>query len=109
MINKNFIIQVTDLDTGLNSKIQFRFVDRETGQTVDNNRFEIDAETGDVISTASFLGQAGAAFRLMVEARDRDGEGLASKKTLLVSEDKIVNKRLLEILMIYILEPGNKR
>ena len=101
MINKNFIIQVTDLDTGLNSKIQIRFVDRETGQSVDNNRFEIDAETGDVISTASFLGQAGAAFRLMVEARDRDGEGLATKKTLLVSEDMNVNKGLLEIRVLY--------
>ena len=92
---------MTDLDTGLNTKIQFRFVDRETGQSVDNNRFEIDAETGDVISTASFLGQAGAAFRLMVEARDRDGEGLATKKTLLVSEDRNVNKELLENLVIY--------
>ena len=108
MINKNFIIQVTDLDTGLNSKIQFRFVDRETGQSVDNNRFEIDAETGDVISTASFLGQAGAAFRLMVEARDRDGEGLATKKTLLVSEDMNVNKGLLEIRVLYFLT-GDKR
>ena len=92
---------MTDLDTGLNRKIQFRFVDRETGQSVDNNRFEIDAETGDVISTASFLGQAGAAFRLMVEARDRDGEGLATKKTLLVSEDMNVNKGLLEIRVLY--------
>ena len=108
MINKNFIIQVTDLDTGLNTKIQFRFVDRETGQSVDNNRFEIDAETGDVISTASFLGQAGAAFRLMVEARDRDGEGLATKKTLLVSEDMNVNKGLLEIRVLYFLT-GDKR
>lgn len=82
---------MTDPDTGINSKIQYRFVDSETGETVDNNRFEIDAETGDVISTASFLGQAGAAFRLLVQARDRDGEGLAAQKTLLVSEDKTVN------------------
>ena len=82
---------MTDPDTGINSKIQYRFVDSETGETVDNNRFEIDAETGDVISTASFLGQAGAAFRLLVQARDRDGEGLAAQKTLLVSADKTVN------------------
>ena len=82
---------MTDPDTGINSKIQYRFVDSETGETVDNNRFEIDAETGDVISTASFLGQAGAAFRLLVQARDRDGEGLAAQKTLQVSEDKTVN------------------
>ena len=92
---------MTDPDTGINSKIQYRFVDSETGESVDNNRFEIDSETGDVISTASFLGQAGAAFRLMVEARDRDGEGLATKKTLLVSEDMNVNKGLLEILVLY--------
>ena len=92
---------MTDPDTGINSKIQYRFVDSETGESVDNNRFEIDSETGDVISTASFLGQAGAAFRLMVEARDRDGEGLATKKTLLVSEDMNVNKGLLEIRVLY--------
>lgn len=78
---------MTDPDTGLNSKIQYSFVDSETGESVDNNRFEIDAETGDVISTASFLGQAGAAFRLRVQARDRDGEGLAAHKTLLVSAE----------------------
>ena len=82
---------MTDPDTGINSKIQYRFVDSETGESVDNNRFEIDSETGDVISTASFLGQAGAAFRLLVQARDRDGEGLAAQKTLLVSEDETVN------------------
>ena len=99
---------MTDPDTGINSKIQYRFVDSETGESVDNNRFEIDSETGDVISTASFLGQAGAAFRLMVEARDRDGEGLATKKTLLVSEDMNVNKGLLEIRVLYFLT-GDKR
>ena len=99
---------MTDPDTGINSKIQYRFVDSETGESVDNNRFEIDSGPGDVISTASFLGQAGAAFRLMVEARDRDGEGLATKKTLLVSEDMNVNKGLLEIRVLYFLT-GDKR
>ena len=84
---------MTDPDTGLNSKIQYRFVDSETGESVDNNRFEIDAETGDVISTASFLGQAGAAFRLMVQARDRDGEGLATHNTLLVSVNIKCNQK----------------
>ena len=87
---------MTDPDTGLNSKIQYRFVDRETGQSEDNNRFEIDPETGDVISTASFLGQAGAAFRLLVQARDRAGEGLTAEKALLVSqEEKTSNKALI--------------
>ena len=78
---------MTDADAGLNSKIQFMFVDSESGAEVDNNRFEIDAETGDVISTASFLGQAGAAFRLVVRATDRDGAGISVEKTLLVSDN----------------------
>ena len=48
------------------------------------NRFQIDPDTGDVISTASFLGQAGAAFEMRVMARDQRGQGLSATKILLV-------------------------
>ena len=67
---------------GLNSQIQFRFVER---QGDGSNRFQIDRETGEVVSTASFIGQAGLSFRLMVAATDRNGEGLTTTKMLLVS------------------------
>ena len=50
-----------------------------------SNRFQIDEKTGEVISTASFLGQAGASFELLVKATDQDGKGLSSTKILLVS------------------------
>ena len=77
------VLQVTDADVGINSQVRFSFIETEGDGS---NRFEIDPETGDVISTASFLGQAGAAFRLTVRATDRNGDrGLTSTKTLLVS------------------------
>ena len=52
------------------------------------NRFQIDPDTGDVISTASFLGQAGAAFEMRVMARDQRGQGLSATKILLVKSNK---------------------
>ena len=77
------VFQVTDADVGINSQVRFSFIETEGDGS---NRFEIDPETGDVISTASFLGQAGASFRLTVRATDRNADrGLTSTKTLLVS------------------------
>ena len=67
---------------GLNSQIEFSFVAR---QGDGSDRFQIDRETGEVVSTASFIGQAGASFHLMVAATDRNGEGLTTTKMLLVS------------------------
>lgn len=67
---------------GLNSQIEFSFVERRGDGS---DRFQIDGETGEVVSTASFIGQAGASFHLMVAATDRNGEGLTTTKMLLVS------------------------
>ena len=75
---------MTDADEGLNSEVVFSFIDNDAADT-GSNRFQINKETGDIISTASFLGQAGASFNLMVKATDRNGEGLTSTKMLLVS------------------------
>ena len=77
-----FILQVADADAGINGKIRYSFVEREGDGS---NRFQINRQTGEVISTASFLGQAGASFQLVVKATDKDGEGLSATKTLVVS------------------------
>ena len=74
---------MTDADVGLNSQVVFSFIDNDAD--TGSNRFQINKETGDIISTASFLGQAGASFNLMVKATDRNGEGLTSTKMLLAS------------------------
>ena len=57
-------------------------------------RFQIDGESGQIISTASFLGQAGASFELLVKAQDRGGVGLAATKTLIVSNVSCAIKTL---------------
>ena len=72
---------MTDADEGLNSEVVFSFIESDGDGS---NRFQIDKETGEIISTASFLGQAGASFHLMVKATDRKGDGLTSTKMLLV-------------------------
>ena len=64
--------------------MKYSFVQREGDGS---NRFEIDPATGEIISTASFLGQAGASFELLVRATDRNGEGLSASKSVLVSRD----------------------
>ena len=73
---------MSDADAGINSKIRYSFVERDGDGS---DRFQIDRETGEVVSTASFIGQAGASFHLMVAATDRNGEGLTTTKMLLVS------------------------
>jgi len=74
-------LQAWDNDAGLNSQLHYSFVRREGDGS---NRFEIDPVTGEVISTASFLGQAGASFELLVRATDRNGEGLSASKSVVV-------------------------
>ena len=73
---------MSDADAGINSKIRYSFVERDGDGS---DRFQINRDTGEVISTASFLGQAGASFQLVVKATDKDGRGLSATKTLLVS------------------------
>ena len=73
---------MADADAGINGKILYSFVERDGDGS---NRFQINRQTGEVISTASFLGQAGASFQLVVKATDKDGEGLSATKTLVVS------------------------
>ena len=75
---------MADADAGINSKIRYSFVERDGDGS---NRFQINRQTGEVISTASFLGQAGASFQLVVKATDKDGKGLSATKTLVVSFD----------------------
>jgi hypothetical protein len=51
------------------------------------DRFSVDPHTGEVVSTASFLGQAGTIFTLTAVARDLGGRegGLAATAKLIVS------------------------
>jgi hypothetical protein len=51
------------------------------------DRFSVDPLTGEVVSTASFLGQAGTIFTLTAVARDLGGRegGLAATAKLIVS------------------------
>ena len=62
-----------DTDAGINSKIRYSFVERDGDGS---NKFQINRESGEVISTTSFLGQAGASFQLVVKATEKDGKGL---------------------------------
>ena len=75
--------QAWDNDVGLNSELHYSFVQRDGDGS---NRFQIDPVSGQVISTASFLGQAWASFELLVKATDRNGEGLSASKSVLVSK-----------------------
>ena len=84
--------QAWDNDLGINSQLQYSFVRRDGDGS---NRFEIDAKSGEVISTASFLGQAGASFELLVKATDRNGEGLSASKSLVVSKRATGNINIL--------------
>lgn len=78
---------MADPDAGINSKIRYSFVERDGDGS---NRFQINQQSGEVISTASFLGQAGASFQLVVKATDKDGKGLSATKTLVVSFDPVI-------------------
>ena len=77
-----YTLQAWDSDAGVNSKLKYSFIPRDGDGS---KRFEIDPNTGEVISTASFLGQAGASFELLVKATDQNGEGLSASKNMVVS------------------------
>ena len=81
--------QAWDKDAGINSELMYSFARREGDGS---NRFEIDPKSGEVISTASFLGQAGASFELLVKATDKNGEGLSVSKSLVVSRHHVLFK-----------------
>ncbi len=71
--------QARDSDSGENSELVYSLERAD--------RFSVDPHTGEVVSTASFLGQAGTIFTLTAVARDLGGRegGLAATAKLIVS------------------------
>jgi len=72
-------LQAWDSDAGSNSEVSYSMV---RGQGAD--RFQLDSASGQVTSTASFLGQAGVSFHLQVRATDQAGAGLSTTRGLTV-------------------------
>ncbi len=71
--------QARDSDSGENSELVYSLERAD--------RFSVHPHTGEVVSTASFLGQAGTIFTLTAVARDLGGRegGLAATAKLIVS------------------------
>ncbi len=71
--------QARDSDSGENSELVYSLERAD--------RFSVDPHTGEVVSTASFLGQAGTIFTLTAVVRDLGGKegGLAATAKLIVS------------------------
>jgi hypothetical protein len=74
-----FVYQARDADSGENSQLVYSLEQAD--------RFSVDPLSGQVSSTASFLGQAGTIFTLTAVARDLGGGegGLAATCKLTVS------------------------